>query len=56
VPCEHPDQGECDQVPTPTTDSDGDNVTASDDSDADSETVGSYEAKHGQIWNNNPLL
>jgi len=56
VPCEHSDQEECDHVSTPETDSDGDNVTASDDSDADSETVGGYEAKNGQIWNNYPLL
>ncbi len=33
------------------TDSDGDNVTASDDS----ETEGGYEAKNGQIWNKLPL-
>ena len=39
---------------TPKTDSDGDNVTALDDSDADSETVGGYEAKNEQIWNNYP--
>jgi len=53
VPCEHSDKGECD-VSTPKTDSDGDNVTALDDSDADSETVGGYEAKNEQIWNNYP--
>ena len=40
VPIEHYDQEECDHVSTPETDSDGDNVTASDDSDADSETDG----------------
>jgi len=37
VPSEHFDPEECDHVSTPETDSDGDNVTASDDSDADSE-------------------
>jgi len=40
VPSEHFDRDECDHVSTPETDSNGDNVTASDDSDADSETEG----------------
>jgi len=56
VPCEHSDEEQCDQVSTPETDSDGDNVTASDNSDADSGTDGCYEARNGQIWNNYPLL
>ena len=44
VPSEHFDQEECDHVSTPETDSDEDNVTASDYSDADSER-GGYETK-----------
>jgi len=46
VSSEHSDQEECDHVSTPETDSDGDNMTASDDSDANSETDGDYEAKN----------
>jgi hypothetical protein len=38
------------------TDSQGDNITASDDSDTESETEGGYKAKNGQIWNKLPLL
>ena len=48
VPCEHSDKEECNHVST-VTDSDRDNVTASDDSDADSETAGGYKAKK---WTN----
>jgi hypothetical protein len=48
VPCKHSDKEECNHVST-VTDSDRDNVTASDDNDADSETVGGYEAKK---WTN----
>jgi hypothetical protein len=40
VPSEHSDQEECDNVSTPETDSDRDNMTASDDNDADHETEG----------------
>ena len=40
VPSEHSDQVQCDHVSTHETNSDGDNVTASDDSDADSEQRG----------------
>ena len=40
VPCEHSDQEECDNVSTHETDSDGDNVIASDDSITYSETEG----------------
>ena len=43
VPSEHSNQEECDYVSTPETDSDGDNVTASDSSDTD----GGFEAKSG---------
>ena len=38
------------------TDSDGDNMTASDDSYIDSETDGGYEAKNGKFGINYPLL
>jgi len=40
VPSDHSDQEECDHVSTPETDSDGDNMTASDDSNAGSQTDG----------------
>ena len=56
VSVEHSDQEECDHVSTRETDSDGDNVTASDDSDTDSETEEGYGAKNGQIGNKLPLL
>ena len=56
VPSEHSDQEECGHVSTHETNSDGDNVTASDDSDTDSKTEGGYDAKNGQIGNKLPLL
>jgi hypothetical protein len=56
VPSKHSDQEECDHACTHETDSDGNNVTASDDSDTDSATEDGYEAKNGQIWNKLPLL
>ena len=46
VPSEHSDQEECDHVSTHETDSDEDNVTASDDSDTESEAEGGYDAKN----------
>jgi len=56
VPSEHSDQEECDHVCTHETDSDGDNVTASDDSDTDIETEEGYKAQNGQIWTKLALL
>jgi len=43
-------------VSTHETNSDGDNMTASDDSYVDSETDGGYEAKNGKSGINYPLL
>jgi len=56
VPSEHSVQEDCDHVSTYETDSDGDNLTASDNNDIDTETEGGYEAKYGQIWNKLPPL
>jgi len=46
VSSEHSDHEECDHVSAHETDSDGDNVTASDDSDNNTETEGGYETKN----------
>jgi len=56
VPSEHSDQEECDHVSTHETDSDGDNVTASDDSDTDSETERVMKQKVDKFGINYPLL
>jgi len=46
VPSAHSDQEECVHVCKNKTDSDGENMTASDDSDTDSKTEEGYEAKN----------
>jgi hypothetical protein len=56
VPSEHYDQEECDHMSTYETDSDGDNVTASDDSDTDNETERVMKQKVDKIGTNYHLL
>jgi len=53
---EHSDQEECDHVSAHETDSDGDNVTASDYSDSDSETEEGCEDKMDKSGINYLLL
>ena len=49
VSIEHSDKEECDHVSTHKTDSDGDNMTASDYSDTGSETEEGYEEKMDKL-------
>jgi hypothetical protein len=56
VSFEYSDQEECDHVSTHETESDGDNMTASDYSDTDSDTEEGYEEEMDKLGINYPLL